>query len=89
MLLSWYKPSKRMVNGWSKTKEQTMSEKNQTLEILSRLEKGVISPSQAEALLSSNLDNIPSLTLEIQGREDDLRKVLEKLNEVFSEVKLA
>ena len=67
-----------------------MSKKNQTLKILSRLEKGEISPDQAEVLLSStSVGGTPSLTLHIQGQEEALRKVLEKLNEVFSEVKLA
>lgn len=67
-----------------------MSKKNQTLDILNRLDKGEISPGQAEALLSSTSGGAtPSLTLHIQGREEALRKVLEKLNEVFSEVKLA
>ena len=67
-----------------------MSKKNLTLKILNKLEKGEISPDQAQALLSSAaVGGAPHLTLHIQGQEEALRKVLEKLNEVFSEVKLA
>ena len=67
-----------------------MSKKNKTLEVLNRLEKGEISPDQAQALLSpAAVGGTPHLALYLQGQEEALRKVLEKLNEVFSEVKLA